>query len=243
MLKLLITEGNEELRLAIAEQLQSEYVLMLCGNGEQAKAALADFAPDLWILDLMLPLVDGITLLQEAEKLGIKPVTLVTLTHVSDYIVGALHKYGVAYAMSKPCRADALAGQLRELASTVPKVTRPTTLPSTDLPTLLLELGFSPKVDGFCYLLSAIPIYIADPRQGLTKELYTAVGHPLQKSGLQVERCIRTAIQSAWNRSSGHAWAKYFPTAPDGTVPRPTNGEFIARIATALQQKQKEYIA
>ena len=243
MLKLLISEGNEELRLAIAEQLQSEYRIKLCSNGEQVKAALADFTPDLWVLDLMLPLVDGITLLQEAEKIGIKPVTLVTLTHVSDYIVGALHKYGVAYAMSKPCRADALAGQLQELAVTIPQDAASARLPAADLPALLLELRFSPKVDGFSYLLTAIPMYAADPRQGLTKELYTAVGRPLQKSGLQVERCIRTAIQSAWNRSNDQAWAKYFPTAPDGTIPRPTNGEFIARIATALQQNQKEYIA
>ena len=243
MLKLLISEGNEELRLALAEQLQTEYTLKLCSNGEQAMAALADFAPQLWVLDLMLPLVDGVTLLQEAEKLGIKPVTLVTLTHVSDYIVGTLHKYSVAYAMSKPCRADALAGRLQELAITVSEDTRGSKPPSADLPTLLLELGFSPKVDGFSYLLTAIPMYAADPRQGLTKELYTAVGHPIQKSGLQVERCIRTAIQSAYNRSNGQAWAKYFPTAPDGTVPRPTNGELIARIATALQQSQKEHIA
>ena len=69
MLKLLISEGNEELRLALAEQLQTEYTLKLCSNGEQAMAALADFAPHLWVLDLMLPLVDGVTLLQEAEKM------------------------------------------------------------------------------------------------------------------------------------------------------------------------------
>ncbi len=52
--------------------------------------------------------------------------------------------------------------------------------------------------------------------------------------GQQVERSIRTAIASAWMKGSPERWRTYFPTAPDGTIPRPTNGDFIARLATLL---------
>lgn len=239
MYKLLITEGNDELRQALSEALSSDYIVKICADGEQAKAILPTFAPDLWILDLMLPMVDGITLLREAHSKGLRPVTLVTLTYASDYILGALQKYEVAYYVSKPCRVDALVCQIEELAATIEESPQPSADPGICLSSLLLELSLSPKVDGFGYMMTAIPMFMADPRQGLTKELYTAVGRPFSKSGQQVERCIRTAIQSAWLRGNMQHWQRCFPTAPDGSVPRPSNGEFISHIAAYLSQQQQ----
>lgn len=243
MLKLLIAEGNDELRQALKEQLHSSYILKTCANGQQVRDILTDFAPDLWVLDLTLPMVDGITLLQEAANAGLRSVTLVTLTYQSPYITGALEKFEVAYVMSKPCAVDAVAAQLQALSALVQQDSCPGRPLSYGLSSILLELGLSPKVDGYSYLMEALPRYAADPCQGLTKELYSAVGHYFQKSGPQVERSIRTAIQSAWYRSSGQGWSRYFPTAPDGTVPRPTNGEFIARISALLQQNNAEHSA
>lgn len=238
MYKLLITEGNEELRHALVKELGSAYLIKSCADGEQAQKLLADFGPDLWILDLMLPMVDGMTLLRQAHCDGLHPVTLVTLSYTSEYILGALQKYEVAYAVSKPCSAQAVACQIHELAATIASAPQPSEDPGINLSTVLLELSVSPKVDGFGYLLTAIPLYMADPRQGLTKELYSAVGHSFGKNGLQIERCIRTAIQSAWARGDMRVWQRYFPSAPDGSVPRPSNGDFISHIAAYMSAQK-----
>ena len=232
--KLLITEGNEELRHALVKELSSSYLIKSCADGEQARELLADFSPDLWILDLMLPMVDGVTLLRQAHSADLHPVTLVTLSYSSEYILGALQKYAVAYAVSKPCSAHAVACQVHELAATIVSSPQPSEDSGINLSSVLLELGISPKVDGFSYLLTAIPLYVADPRQGLTKELYSAVGHSFGKNGLQVERCIRTAVQSAWVRGDMRVWQRFFPSAPDGSVPRPSNGDFISHIAAYM---------
>lgn len=238
MHKLLIAEGNDELRSALLDALSSEYILKVCSDGAQARALLSDFAPDILVLDLMLPVMDGISLLRETQALGIRPVTLVTLSYVSDYILGALQKYRVAYVMNKPCSVSSLACQIQELAATVSGEVHPSEDPGILLSSLLMELSLSPKVDGFSYLMAAIPLYISDPGQGLTKELYTAVGRSFGKNGLQVERCIRTAIQSAWSRGDMRVWQRYFPAAPDCSVPRPSNGDFISHIAATLTQQK-----
>lgn len=238
MHKLLIAEGNEELRGALTHALGGEYILRVCSDGAQARSLICDFTPDIFLLDLMLPVVDGISLLREIRSQESQPVVLVTLSYTSDYILGALQKYEVAYVMSKPYSVEALTCQIQELAATIEGSDHPSEDPNIRLSSVLLELGLSPKVDGFSYLMSAIPLYIADPRQGLTKELYTAVGHAFGKNGPQVERCIRTAIQSAWARSDPRVWQRYFPTAPDGSVPRPSNGDFISHIAATLAQKK-----
>ena len=67
MRKLLIAEGSEELRQALAQSLDGEFAVQTCADGETARNLLHDFLPDLVVLDLMLPEIDGITLLRCME--------------------------------------------------------------------------------------------------------------------------------------------------------------------------------
>lgn len=238
MQKLLIAESNEELRQVLAQSLSREFTIQTCGNGETAQQLLRSFSPDLLVLDLMIPGIDGITLLHRMQSDAKQPTVLVTLAYHSPFILSALEKYGVAYAVSKPCDADALACQVRFLASMLlPEETPPAT-PAISLPAILLQLGIKPKLDGYQQLLIAIPHYLEDPRQNLTKELYDYVGSQVGKTALAAERSMRHAIQSAWYRADMAVWQQFFPAAPDGTVPRPTVGSFIAQIAAYLQQHQ-----
>ena len=63
MYKLLIAESNDELRHALSDLLGSRYILKTCNDGAQARDLLLSFRPDLFVLDLMLPVLDGISLL------------------------------------------------------------------------------------------------------------------------------------------------------------------------------------
>ena len=65
----------------------------------------------------------------------------------------------------------------------------------------------------------------------LTKELYGTVAQQFHASAAQVERSIRTAIHSAWQSRDERVWQRFFPTGAGGIVRRPTNGEFISRLA------------
>ncbi len=235
MQKLLIAERDSALRQALSEALADDFLITACADGAQARQALSEFRPDLVILNLLLPHVDGLTLLRELSGADISPAVAVTTPFVSPYILDALGKLRVDHLTIQPYSVQALREQLLELAETREcSAVRTTPAPRAPLPTLLLELGLSPKVDGFGHLLTAIPLYLRDPAQGLTKELYAAVGRSCGKSAQQVERSIRNAIQNAWTRGSSAQWLRYFPALPDGTVPRPTNGDFIARIATRI---------
>lgn len=238
MRKLLIAEGSEELRQALAQSLDGEFAVQTCADGEAARKLLHEFVPDLVVLDLMLPEIDGITLLRCMAEEKIRPAVLVTLAYQSPFILAALEKYGVAYAVSKPCDANALASQVCFLADSLTPEEVPAPLPELSLPSILLQLGIKPKLDGYEQLLLAIPRYLEDPRQNLTKELYDFVGHAVGKTALAVERSMRHAIQSAWSRADMNIWRQYFPAAPDGTVPKPTVGSFIAHIGAILESHQ-----
>lgn len=102
---------------------------------------------------------------------------------------------------------------------------------------LLMELGIPAKRDGFQYLQHAIWLFFRDPTQLITKNLYPAVAarsgrHTTAKP---VEHSIRSVIQWAWERRDNAVWRRYFASDAQGNVPKPTNTEFISRLALMLE--------
>ena len=103
----------------------------------------------------------------------------------------------------------------------------------------LLQLGFKNNLDGFQYILSGLPLFAENPQQTVTKELYPAIAKLHGKSKEQVERSIRNAIDSAWQRRDERIWKLYFSPAPDGTIPRPTNSQLLYTLAIQIYGLQK----
>lgn len=174
-MKLLIADGNEEFRRALAAELQGAYHVRCCGDGKEALSLLRSFVPDVLVLDLMLPELDGISLLQSAASAGLCPMVLVTSRFYNDYILGALGELSVGYMMRKPCDIPATAARIGDLSRHIraPLVTPPD--PQTQVTNLLLSLNIPSKLRGYAYLREAIPRMMKDPDQPITKVLYPAV--------------------------------------------------------------------
>ena len=77
-LKLLIAEGTEAFRIALVEMLGDVYQIRTCAEGNGALDLIRSFQPDLVLLDLMLPGLDGITILERAVASGLRPTVLAT---------------------------------------------------------------------------------------------------------------------------------------------------------------------
>ena len=105
---------------------------------------------------------------------------------------------------------------------------------------ILLELGMSTKNVGFDYLRKAIIMFYSNPTQSITKNIYPDVGERYDpKVGSQtVEIAIRRVIDSAWQARNEKIWSYYFFPDRDGEIARPTNGEFISKIAYFLELVQ-----
>ena len=98
--KLLIAEGTEDFRAALTDSLRGAFHLRECGDGNLAMEMLRRFQPDILVLDLMLPGLDGISLLQMAAAAGIRPMVLATTRFVSDYVLEAIEPA----SSGAPCR-------------------------------------------------------------------------------------------------------------------------------------------
>lgn len=231
--KLLIAESSRELADALAELFRGSCQVQCCTDGDEARQLLRRFRPDVLILDLMLPGFDGLSLLQWAREQEICPQVLATTRFCSDYVVETAQLLGIRYLMRKPCSVSALGARVRDLLEReTPEFRREQ---ATDTAGLLRVLGIPGKLRGATYLRHAVPLYARDPLQSITKVLYPEVAKLCSCKPSHVERSIRSAIERGWKRRDENIWRLYFPADETGTVPKPTNGELIARLAQSLR--------
>ena len=232
--KLLIADMGEEFRQSLADQVRGTYRIRVCQEGHQTLETLLSFKPDLVVLDMMLPGLDGVSILEALENCGMHPMVLAVSKWTNDYMVRAASRYGVGYMMTKPCDVKAVAARLKDLT----QLLEPTEIANPDSRTvisnILLGLGFSTKLRGYAYLREAILEMAKHPGQSVTKILYPEVGKICDASETQVERSIRSAILKAWEKRDEAMWRLYFPASSDGAVERPTNAAFIATIADRI---------
>ena len=241
MLKLLIADANEEFRTALSDALQGTYYVRTCCTGSDALELLHSFNPDILVLNLMLPEIDGISLLEASVLSGIRPMVLATTPYQNSYISDSLARLGVDYVMLRPCRIPFTVGRIRDLSRRLnPPVIAPAD-PRTQVSNLLLSLGIPTRLLGFSQVRESILMKARHPDMALTKEIYPVVGSNCGGGDWkQVERTIRNALVVAWKQRDPQTWQMYFPPKPDGTCKRPSNGQFITRLAECLRLQEDE---
>ena len=238
--KLLIADSSEELCRALNDLLGQRYHICTCHSGDRALEPLRSFSPDLIYIDLMLPQIDGLTVLQTALQEGIRPAMLVSVGLQSSYIERALSRLQVDYVLKKPCSAKVIAGHIDELAGAAHGAPVKASDLQAEIAGILVQMGFKNNLSGFRYVVSGLPMFAENPQQTVTKELYPAIGKLHGKTGEQVERAIRNAIELAWQRRDERIWRMYFAPAPDGSIPRPTNGQLLHTLMRQISGLQKD---
>jgi two-component system response regulator (stage 0 sporulation protein A) len=238
--KLLIADSSEELCRALNDLLGQRYHICTCHSGDKALELLRSFSPDLIYIDLMLPQIDGLAVLQTALQEDIRPAMLVSVGLQSPYIERALSRLQVDYVLKKPCSAKVIAGHIDELAGAAHGAPMKASDLQAEIAGILVQMGFKNNLSGFRYVVSGLPMFAENPQQTVTKELYPAIGKLHGKTGEQVERAIRNAIELAWQRRDERIWRMYFAPAPDGSIPRPTNGQLLHTLMRQISGLQKD---
>ena len=102
---------------------------------------------------------------------------------------------------------------------------------------IMLDLGVPAHLRGYRYLRESVLMSMDDTELvgSVTKLLYPEVAKKFHVTDQKVERGIRNAIEVAWERGNKDTFKELFGyNAEDGRV-RPTNSEFIARLADKVR--------
>jgi two-component system response regulator TctD len=120
-MKLLLVEDDPSMQTALKRTLQNRGMQVeLCSDGREALARWQQAPPDVVMLDLTLPGMDGLLVLEEARRAGLKtPVLILTARGtVGDRIIGL--NTGADDYLPKPFDLDELEARLRALHRRAP---------------------------------------------------------------------------------------------------------------------------
>ncbi len=240
MRKILIADNSEDFAAALGDALRGRFCVRICTTGTQALEQLRIYRPDVLVMDVMLPELDGISLLQAARDEDLMPNVLALTRSAASYITEALDRLEVSYIMMKPCKTDAVCARITDLAGQgKPRLVCRPDMRNT-VSNLLISLRVPTKLRGYGCTREAVLYLMRDPEMSITKELYPAVAQICDGNAIQVERAIRGAIKAAWINQDDTVWPQYFQPCADGTIPRPSNAAFLTRLVDQLTLDQME---
>lgn len=231
MKKVLIADNSHIFATTLAKSLETDFQVRYCTDGRQALLELDAFQPDIFIVNFMLPYVDGVTVLQHS---AFQPSVLIALTSfLSDSVTRWVRDLGIDYTLICPS-VRAVKQRLLDLLAQEQPVPK---LPDLQEVTAyhLKTLQFSPHRVGYRQLCLAIPLFAENPQQLLSKELYPRVAQLWGAGDARtVEHSIRNAIEDAYRHRDSAVWRRYFSGTENGFRSCPSNKAFLCRMAEII---------
>ena len=243
----MLADANEEFRgmlRNVIDGTEGFTVVGSAGDGAEALRLCEQLHPDLILMDVVLPGMDGFALmkrlrLQEAGA----PKVIVLSALCTEQAVGEAVGLGASFFFSKPCEMEALLERMGAVCT--PAVPEPQ-MSAPELKTLVTavihEIGVPAHIKGYQYLREAIMIAVEDMDviNAVTKVLYPEVAKRFGTTASRVERAIRHAIEVAWDRGDIEVLNSYFGYTVNALRGKPTNSEFIAMISDRMSLSMKK---
>jgi two-component system response regulator (stage 0 sporulation protein A) len=102
---------------------------------------------------------------------------------------------------------------------------------------IMLDIGVPAHLKGYYYLRDAIIMAEKEPEvvTSVTKLMYPVIAKQYKTTDQKVERAIRNAIEISWTRGNTQTFSKLFGYSVQDGRNRPTNSEYIARVADQVR--------
>lgn len=269
-IKILIADDNDEFCIVLKDYLNNQEdfnVIGIAKNGIEALKFIKENKPDLVILDIIMPHLDGLGVLEQLNSdkdFEFAPKVIILSAVGQDKITQNAIKLGVDYYVLKPFDMDIFIKRIKqmfnlssdekyftiaddcivknsnEISTNVPKQSEYMNLEG-EITSIIHEIGVPAHIKGYFYLREAISMVVNDIEllSAVTKELYPSIARKYNTTSSRVERAIRHAIEVAWNRGQIESINKIFGYTIHNEKGKPTNSEFIAMVADRLRLKNK----
>lgn len=262
-LNVAIADDNEKMVEMLGKIIDEDAELELVGkahNGEELCSIIREKEPDVVVLDIIMPKVDGLSVMETVghDKTVKKQPSFIVVSAVGqERITEDAFQLGADYYMLKPFDNRLLLNRIKHLKRNgvrkMREVCRQNTHEETssytkgnletDVTNIIHEIGVPAHIKGYQYLRDAIILSVNDMEMlnSITKILYPTIAKRHQTTASRVERAIRHAIEVAWSRGKMDTIDELFGYTVSTGKGKPTNSEFIALIADKIRLEYKNH--
>ena len=261
VIKVLVVDDNKRIVTILKEALERETDMEVVGtasDGEEALHKISALRPDVVLLDLIMPKVDGLGVMERMKKGAptLAPEFVVVSAVSQERVTENAFRLGAAYYILKPFDTRVVVSRVRAVGQNEKgrdrneqrvintvfenKHRRMEDSLESDVTDVIHEIGVPAHIKGYQYLRDAI-ITVNDNEMlgAITKVLYPTIARNYKTTSSRVERAIRHAIEVAWSRGRMETIEELFGYTVNSGKGKPTNSEFIALIADKIRLEYK----
>lgn len=266
-IRILVSDDNQDFAKTLVSYLSKDEdidVVSVARDGEEAYNKILETKPDIALLDIIMPHLDGLGVLEKlnSSNLEKKPICIILSAVGQDKITQKAIELGAQYYIVKPFDINVLIKRIKELKYYQPTqnksnlVSREIKMKYIDISpdnknreenlealvtNIIHEVGVPAHIKGYQYLREAIIMVVNDIEviNQITKQLYPDIAVKYRTTPSRVERAIRHAIEVAWGRGEQQTVERIFGYTVSASKGKPTNSEFIAMIADKLRLELK----
>jgi len=264
----LIADDNPDFAMTLVSYLEKEEDMEVIGiakNGKEACDMIINTQPDVVLLDVIMPYLDGLGVLEKiaVTNMSKKPMCIMLSAVGQAKITQQAINLGAEYYVVKPFDIELLIKRIRDIRYFKPQPAQANKMETREIKApyieisdnnkkdeenlealvtnVIHELGVPAHIKGYQYLREAIMMVINDIDiiNQITKQLYPEIAIKFKTTPSRVERAIRHAIEVAWSRGEQVAVERIFGYTISAAKGKPTNSEFIAMIADKLRLELK----
>lgn len=271
-IEVLLADDNREFTNLLSEFINSQEDMAVAGvayNGNEVLRFMEEEGrvPDVLILDIIMPHLDGLGVLERLREMNLSPQPkIIMLTAFGqESITQKAVQLGASYYILKPFDMEVLTNRIRQLVSSSHPVSTPAGIAAAvsssvvqshkanvvpinktrnldaNITSIIHEIGVPAHIKGYQYLREAITMVYNNIEilGAITKTLYPAIAERFKTTPSRVERAIRHAIEVAWTRGNIDSISHLFGYTVNISKSKPTNSEFIAMVADKLRIEHK----
>lgn len=259
-IKVCLVDDNKELVSMLESYVAAQDDMEVIGtayNGQECLNLLKDKQPDVLVLDIIMPHLDGLAVLEKMrhiERLR-QPSVIMLIAFGQEDVTKKAVDLGASYFILKPFDMENLTSHIRQVSGKanatikrpLPSFRSATTVDGkpknldASITSIIHEIGVPAHIKGYMYLREAISMVYNDIELlgSITKVLYPDIAKKYNTTASRVERAIRHAIEVAWSRGNIDSISSLFGYTVSMSKAKPTNSEFIAMVADKLRLEHK----
>jgi two-component system response regulator (stage 0 sporulation protein A) len=263
IIKILVADDNIEFGDLLSKYLSCHDNMEVVGiarDGVQTIDMIKTLNPDMVILDIIMPNLDGIGVLEQMSAADNSPMFIILSGIGQDAFIKKAMSLGAQYYIVKPFDVEILVSRIRQIytgkglssfssveiidshTASAPIVKQSTSdRIEAEISLLMRETGVPPHIKGYRYIKEAIMLLIKRKNtvNSMTRLIYPKVAEKFNTTPQRVERSIRNAIKCGWTNNNERFLYGIYGEKANHCTRKPSNSEFLYLLVDKIKLKRR----